>query len=243
MEGFIESLDIKEENNKKYIVINFAGCNFNCPWCNTPHLLNSKEEFITDLKEIKNQINDVAPDAQNVLITGGEPLFQRLAVAEIATFCKDLGLHIALHTNASKPQNLNSLLKKGLINTLIVDFKSPLEEKIFEKITRSSTFFIRTRQVIEDFKESLEIIKKYNHIINLEFQTTIIPSLMFRKEDLLSIAKFIKNMECRWNICRFQPVNINSKSFYNIKPPSEFFLQDLKESIQKEHPQLRIDLC
>lgn len=241
MEGYIQGVQVREED-KKYLTISFAGCNFNCPWCNTPELLNSKEEFLIDLKEIKQQVREHSGEAEGVLITGGEPLFQKPALIELARFCKDLGLKIAVQTNASKPMAIKSLLEQELLDALLIDFKGPLEDKSFERITKSSTFFIRPKQIIEDFRESLKIIKNSQARFDVEFVTTIVPSLVFRKEDFFAIAEEIKDIECRWRLTRFQPGNIVSRSFEELKPPSESFLEDLKENIQKEYPNIRIDL-
>lgn len=242
MEGYIQCVETNEQEGKRFLTIFFAGCNFSCPWCNTPELLNSKEEFLVDLKEIKKQIKEQSAGAEGVLITGGEPLFQRLALIDIAKFCRELELKVALQTNASKPLALRSVLEKKFVDALFIDFKSPLLDKMFERVTKSSTFFIRPRQIIDDFRESLKIIKDYSDEVEIEFMTRVIPSLMFRKEDFLNIAEEIKDIQCRWRLTRFQPGTTFSKSFSQLKPPSEFFLEDLKENIQKTYPQLRIDI-
>ncbi|MFW6449982.1 MAG: radical SAM protein [Nanoarchaeota archaeon] len=240
MECYIESVETKENEGKKYVQLNFAGCNFNCPWCNTPHLLHSKEEFLVALKEIKKQITESS--VEGVLITGGEPLFQRLALMELCKLCKSIGLKVVVQTNASKPGGVQALLSENLVDALIIDFKTPLIPSAFDKVTHSSTFFIKSQQIIDDFKASLDIIKKYEREIEIEFVTTVIPSLVFRKEDFLAIANKIQDIECRWCLTKFQPGDTVSNNFSDLKPPSDLFLEDLKENIQKSYPQLRIDL-
>ena len=44
-------------------VIFFAGCDFNCPFCNVPEMLHFREEYIYDIREIKEK-----PNMQNSLL-------------------------------------------------------------------------------------------------------------------------------------------------------------------------------
>lgn len=240
MEAFIESVKPVESGHKDILNVYWSGCNFKCPWCNTPQLLESKDEFQVPLREIKSQIKEHAAQATEVVFTGGEPCLQRLAVMNLAEFCKQSQLRVSVHTNGSKPICINSLLKENLVDSIILDFKSPLEEESFEKITKSSTFFINTRQIISDIKATLEILKQAN--VDVQIRTTIIPGWMYRKEELLKIAEIIKKIDCRWQLQRFEPGELVSKRLSEIMPPSEGFMEDLREAIQKKYPNLRIDI-
>jgi pyruvate formate lyase activating enzyme len=233
MEAYIESIANIEYDNKYLTQINFCGCNFNCPWCNTPYLLNTKEEFLIDLKEVKKKINDLSSTSKGVLITGGEPCFQRAALIEIANFCKENKINIMLHTNASKPEVIEYLITNSLINNFIVDFKCPLNEEFFQKTTKSKTFFIETKDIINHFKKSMEILNSNKDKINVEIITTIIPGLLFRKEDLIEIGKKI-NDSFKWKIQKYKKTETLSKTFSNLNEPGEIFMKDLKEFLEKK---------
>lgn len=240
MEAFIESLKPVETGHKDFLNIYWSGCNFKCPWCNTPGLLESKEEHNIQLREVKSQIREYMAQVSGVVFTGGEPCLQRLSVMQLAEFCRQNQLSVSVHTNGSKPVCINSLVREKLVDSVILDLKSPLEEERFEKITKSSTFFISTRQIISDIKATLEILKESD--LDIEIRTTIIPGWMFRKEDLLKIAELIKKIDCRWRLQRFEPGEIVSEKLKEIMPPSEGFMEDLREAIQKKYPNLRIDV-
>ncbi|MFW6014404.1 MAG: radical SAM protein [Candidatus Nanoarchaeia archaeon] len=240
MEAFIESIEPVESGHKDFLNIYWSGCNFKCPWCNTPHLLESKEEFMIPLRDAKLQIKEHMSQITEVIFTGGEPCLQRLAVMNLAEYCKQSQLRVGVHTNGSKPICINSLLKQKLLDSVILDIKSPLEEESFEKITKSRTFFISTKQIISDINATLEILKDAN--IDIEIRTTIIPGWMYRKEDLIKIAELIKKIDCRWKLQRFEPGEIVSKRLSEIMPPSEGFMEDLREALQKKYPNLRIDI-
>ncbi|MBN2457521.1 radical SAM protein [Candidatus Woesearchaeota archaeon] len=227
---------------KNPIVIYFAGCNYNCPFCNAPDNHFSKEEFIQDIKDIKKQIKDYSQSSDAVFFSGGEPCLQRQVLLAISNFCKDIGLKTGLATNGSKPGCIRSLLELGLLDTIAVDLKSPLDEELFQKVTRSSTFFISKSDLVNDFKKTLDILKRYEKQIDIEFRTTIVPGLMYKKEDMISMGELIDNIESRWILQRFMPENIKSRSYSDLNPPSVGFLENLKESLQKRYPQLRIEL-
>lgn len=240
MEGYIESTFSFEKDGKNYLQINFAGCNFNCPWCNTPHMLDSKEEYLMVLREVKKEIKSQAPTLEGVVFSGGEPCLQRQALLNLAQYAKDFELKVILHTNASKPGCIRSLMQLGLLDKIVLDMKAPLEEGEFEKVTRSKTFFIRSTEIINDIQESIKIIRRSDDKVEIEVVTTVIPGLMFRKEDVLKIAQEIEALHCTWILKRFEPGNTVSKSFSEIKPPSHAFLQDLKDSIQKKYYHIRM---
>ncbi len=238
MEAFIEGIKSVENGNNDFLHVFFAGCNFKCPWCNTPHLLESKEEYNQHLRDIKSQIQEFASSIEGVIFTGGEPCLQRLSLMNLAAFCKEKQLKVHVHTNGSKPGCINSLIQDDLVDSFILDLKSPLEES-FEKITKSKTFFINTKQIINDIKSSIELLK--NSEKELEIRTTIIPGWMYRKEDILKIADLVKNIECRWKLQRFEPSEqLASKKLQDIMPPSFSFMENLKEAINKEYPNIRV---
>lgn len=91
------------------IFIRLAGCNLRCSWktsdgkidfCDTPyssHNLEEVEEWeIADIIEVlKQNLHGI----KHVIISGGEPTLQNLAVTELAKELKKLNLHITLETN------------------------------------------------------------------------------------------------------------------------------------------------
>ncbi|MFP4403480.1 MAG: radical SAM protein [Candidatus Woesearchaeota archaeon] len=233
MEAYIKDVLNINYDDKEVTQINFSGCNFNCPWCYTPDLLFRKEEFLVDLKDIKQSILQLTSYTKCVIFSGGEPTLQRAALIELSLFCKENNIEVILHTNGSKPECIEYLLKNDLITNFILDFKSPLDENYFYKITKSSTFFINTTQIINDFKKTLILFENYLEKINVKIITTIIPSLLFRKEDLVKIGKQI-NDNWIWKLQKFEKGNTLSKSYIDLNEPGDLFMQNLKEFLEKE---------
>ena len=73
----------------KTIFVRMAGCHLNCHWCDTTYALamNSGKSYSVD--EVKDLIiKELRPNTYKINFTGGEPLIQYQAVAELAKFTK-----------------------------------------------------------------------------------------------------------------------------------------------------------
>jgi len=220
----IGSVDFSDE---LYSKIFFSGCDFKCPYCNTPEMVEAKLEHQVDLREIKKEL-----ESDRILITGGEPCFQKAALVEILKWAKESGKKTAIDTNGSKPEVIELLLRDGLVNTIIMDLKAPFEN--FEKITKSQTFFKPESEIIGEIKQTLGILKAYDEKIDIIFRTTIVPGLLFRKEDLKKIANQIEGINCSWELKPFRSGIILDKRMKDINSPTEQFMQNIKEYLIKE---------
>lgn len=75
--------------------LRFAGCNLNCPWCDTHR---QAKEFLS-LSEIMAKVRKLANRA--VIVTGGEPTTV-VGLADVLSKLKDEGYWLALETNGLK---------------------------------------------------------------------------------------------------------------------------------------------
>jgi pyruvate formate lyase activating enzyme len=248
MQAYIKAVEPVNVDWTKNVCLKifFAGCDFKCPFCNTPHLLETKEEFLIDLKDIKKEINLNSGFAEAVIFTGGEPCLQRPQLIEIAKHCREKKLKIGIETNGSKPEVIYSLLKDNLLDFIALDIKTPFNEELFERTTKSRTFFITTNQVMQNIKSTIEMLiehKEKNDNIEIEVRTTITPSLLYKKEDIILIADAVNALEARWVFQKFDnTLELNDKNMESLNPPSLNFLEDIKEACLKKYPQLRIDI-
>ncbi|MBU1030259.1 MAG: radical SAM protein [Nanoarchaeota archaeon] len=224
-----------------YFKIYFAGCDFRCLYCNTPEWIETKFEHERDLSELKKEIMNNTSNVEGVLVTGGEPCFQKLALIDILKFCKEIKLRTILDTNGSKPLVLKKLFEEKLVDKIIMDLKAPFTET-FEKTTKSQTFFKQSKDVMDDLKKSLELIRTYDEDVEVVFRTIITPGLIFRKEEILSIAKEIETINCVWELMPFSAAIILDKKMKNINSPTLAFLESLRDSCLKKIPNLNIKI-
>lgn len=107
-------------------VIFTSGCNFRCPFCHNPDLVESapscrgglisEDEITAFLEKRKGML-------EAVVISGGEPCLQP-GLAEFCKKVKSMGYLVKVDTNGSFPDVVKELLSKGLADYIAMDIKS-----------------------------------------------------------------------------------------------------------------------
>jgi 7-carboxy-7-deazaguanine synthase len=73
----------------KTIFVRMSGCHLNCHWCDTTYALAMNSGTNITVDEAKDLImKELQPNTYKINFTGGEPLIQHEAVAELAKFMK-----------------------------------------------------------------------------------------------------------------------------------------------------------
>jgi len=226
------------------LTIYFAGCDFRCPFCFSPDDIDFKEHFLVELKEIRCQIRINAPLVKGIYITGGEPCLQRQALLSIARFAKGLGLKVCIDTNGSKPETIRFLVRERLVDFISLDIKAPFDPELFERVTRSKTFFKQTNDIINCVRETLRVIRANSESIDAEVRTTIVPGAIFKKEDLLEIAELVDDLDVPWVLQPFNPSGgkVVDRRFCRIRPPTLQFIENIRRACYNKFPQLRIEI-
>lgn len=159
-----------------------GGCNFRCPFCHNGGLvlgplsqqLYSEEEILAFLQKRKNVL-------KGVCVTGGEPTLQA-DLPEFLSKVKEMGYRVKLDTNGYKPDVLEELLGKKLLDYVAMDIKNCPEKY-------AVTVGLRTRESWQQIHSSIKILKASS--IPYEFRTTVVKEL-HTKEDLIKIGEWIK---------------------------------------------------
>jgi len=245
MQAYISKVDVSYSDwaEKNCIFVYFAGCDFMCPYCFSSPILDFKDEYLKDLREIKDIIKSFSHSTDSIYITGGEPCLQKPALLDILKFSRQLGLETGIQTNGSNPKVISSIVNSKLVDYISLDLKAPFDEDTFEKTTRSKTFFKQTRDIMESLKETIHLLKLFgSENISIDVRTTIIPSLMFKKEHILRIASEVKSINCRWIFQQYTASagRVLSSSLGGVNPPTSGFLENLREACLKIYPTLNI---
>ena len=179
--GGLQKVSLIEYPGEVCAVVFSQGCNFRCPYCHNPELVDpdlygqclTEEGFFSFLNKRKGKLDAVT-------ITGGEPTIQ----PDLLPFIKHIkrvGYLIKIDTNGSHPDVLAKLIKDKLVNYIAMDVKGPLKK--YGAITGV--------QIHQDMiKRSIEMIMHAG--IEYEFRTTVVKSQL-TKGDLFNIGKLIKN--------------------------------------------------
>ena len=157
-----------------------GGCNFRCPFCHNSDLVTGltisdsipEEEIFTFLKKRKNVLSGIC-------ITGGEPTLQA-DLAEFIEKVRSFGYKIKLDTNGYRPEVIDALLAKNLLDYIAMDIKTGHSNYI-----KVSGF---PNLNMENIKKSISLIE--NAGIPYEFRTTVVKELHSEK-DFLEITNML----------------------------------------------------
>jgi pyruvate formate lyase activating enzyme len=101
------------------------GCNFQCPYCHNPSLVQSRpiSDGSLDRGNVMELLKERRGFLDGVVISGGEPTLQ----ADLPGLCQELkalGYAVKLDTNGSRPRMLQTLLSAGAVDYIAMDVKT-----------------------------------------------------------------------------------------------------------------------
>jgi len=180
--GGLQRFSLIDYPGKISAIIFTKGCNFRCPYCHNPELVEFDEKDLIEEDYILFFLRERRGKLDGVVLTGGEPTLQ----SDLVDFLKEiksLGFFIKLDTNGSNPEIIGRLLEEEILDYIAMDIKADLEK--YNDVTLSNVD-------IEKIKKSIDIIM--NSRIDYEFRTTIVKSQL-TKEDILKIGELIRSAE------------------------------------------------
>lgn len=203
------------------------GCNFRCPYCYNPELVDpdlyreclSEEGVFSFLERRKGKLDAVT-------ITGGEPTIHHDLIDFIKCVRK-IGYLIKLDTNGSYPDVLEQLISGRLVDYIAMDMKGPLHK--YKTVTKS--------KIDEDkIRQSIEMIMKSG--VSYEFRTTI-PKRLLHEDDLLEMGKLLRNASC-YILQQFIPTRTLDKQFLKYEAYSQEEMEYFRERLKKDVPAVRL---
>lgn len=204
--GGLQKLTLIDYPGKVAATVFTVGCNFLCPYCHNPELVDAKK--MKDQPRVSEQeILDFLSSRQGLLegvcITGGEPtLFPDLP--DFIKKLKAMDFLVKLDSNGSNPRMLEKLLAQNLVDFIAMDIKAPLEK--YKKVAGD-------RIKLEDIQRSVELVQSAP---DYEFRTTVLPAL-HSKKDILSIGRWLQGAK-KYYLQQFKPTKTLDSSFLDKKP-------------------------
>lgn len=223
--GAIQKTSLIDYPGEISAVIFTQGCNFRCPYCHNPELVDSKlfttplnEQKILDFLELRQGLLD------GVVITGGEPTIHS-DLPEFMQKLKDLGYLVKLDTNGTNPSMIRRVIDLNLVDYIAMDYKAPLGKY---------AAVVRANVNVHDIAESMAIIKQAG--IHYEFRTTVVAQLL-SAADVQKIRDEIGPGE-KYCIQEFNPTKTLDKEFLKCSTFSPQILQELKADKGNFHEQI-----
>ncbi len=204
--GGLQKLTLIDYPGKIAATVFTVGCNFYCPFCHNPELV--------DVKKIKKQPQVSEKDffefldgrrglLEGVCVTGGEPTLQP-DLPDFISQIKNLGFLVKLDTNGTNPAMLEKLLTANLVDFVAMDIKAPLEK--YKKVVGKNVS-------LENIQRSVELTRRAP---DYEFRTTVLPVLHSSK-DILSIGRWLQGAK-KYYLQQFRPLKTLDLAYEKAKP-------------------------
>ena len=204
-----------------------VGCNFRCPFCHNPELVDlklvheekSEQEFFKFLKKRKGKL-------EGVCITGGEPTIQP-DIIEFIRKIKRSGFAVKLDTNGTRPDVLKKILDAKIIDYAAMDIKHS-QEKYPEAAGGTVD--------IERVKLSVNLLMKSG--IDYEFRTTVVPGI-HAESDFEDIVKWIRGAK-KYYLQKYREIKILDQHLSKKTKGKSLNLEKIKEKYEKNFGKMEI---
>jgi len=178
IKGFLDSSFV-DWPGKVAAVVFLPGCNFRCPYCHNHRLVLAPETLETiPLEGVLARLGELHGWVDGVSVTGGEPTLHPGLGGLLETF-RNRGLGVKLDTNGSRPHVLKELLVAGLLDTVAVDVKAPLEPLPYRRNAGPGGDPEAVRATLVQLAAAG---------LSVEVRTTVHPALLSREEVLRTAA-------------------------------------------------------
>jgi len=218
--GGLQKLTLIDYPGKIATTVFTVGCNFSCPFCHNPELVDPKKiksQPIVSEKELFDFLATRQGLLEAVCVTGGEPTI----CADLPEFIKkikEMGFLVKLDSNGTNPAMLKKLLDAKLIDYIAMDIKAPLEK--YEKIVGHNIS-------LENIQQSVELTRSAP---DYEFRTTILPAL-HSKADILSIGRWLQGSK-KYFLQQFRPIKTLDPAFEQERPFNWDDIVKLKRTLE-----------
>jgi pyruvate formate lyase activating enzyme len=197
--GGLQKTSLIDYPGKLCAIVFTIGCNFHCPYCHNPELVDetapeiSEEDFFKFLESRVGLLDAIT-------ITGGEPTLHNDLLLFIHRI-KQMGFLVKLDSNGTNPAMLKKLIDAKLVDYIAMDIKSPLR-KYSETVARPVD--------LKHIEESIALLLE-NHVDH-EFRTTVVKALLPR-EDLPEIGELIRGAKVYY-LQKFIPTKLLNPAFH-----------------------------
>ncbi|MBP6881465.1 MAG: anaerobic ribonucleoside-triphosphate reductase activating protein [Candidatus Pacebacteria bacterium] len=215
--GGLQKTSLIDYPGKMCAIVFTIGCNFHCPYCHNPELVDetaeeiSEEDFFTFLKSRVGLLDAVT-------ITGGEPTLHDDLLLFIHRI-KQMGFLVKLDSNGTNPGTLRKLIDAKLVDYIAMDIKSPLQ-KYSETVARPVD--------IVHIKESIDLLREGK--VGYEFRTTVVKVLL-SSDDFHEIGELIRGSDLYY-LQKFVPTKILNPAFHKKATYTDEEFEELRKVME-----------
>ncbi len=220
--GGFEKFTLIDYPGKIACMVYTIGCNFRCPYCHNPELVDETVEIRFSEQEIIDFLKKRKKILDGIVITGGEPTIHD-DLLDFMKKVKDLGFLVKLDSNGTNFEMLKKAINKNLVDYVAMDIKSPMS-KYSQTVARPVD--------VESIQKSINLLMSSK--IEYEFRTTVIKSLLSEK-DIEEIGRQIHGAK-KYYLQKFIPTKLLNPQFRRKVTYSDeefkIFQRSLKKHVQ-----------
>lgn len=212
--GGLQKTTLIDYPEKIAAIVFTCGCNFRCPYCHNPELVNRTSKNF-DEQAVLDFLETRMGKLDGVVVTGGEPTLQK-DLPDFLQKLKSMGFSVKIDTNGSQFEMLEQVIKDKLVDYIAMDIKAPVEK--YENV-------VNTNFNIENILKSINLIMKSG--IKYEFRTTVVQELL-SPDDFEKIG-FLTDGADKYFIQNFVLTKVLANSFIGAKPFTQEQLNSARE--------------
>ena len=201
--GGIQKNSLIDYPEKVACILFLYGCNFRCPYCHNPQLVeetNTPPDFLTE-KWFLQFLEKRKGFLDGVVVSGGEPTLQN-RLPSLCKKIKAMGYPIKIDTNGSRPDILKHLIDDKLVDYIAMDIKTA-PDSYYPHIAKEN----RPETILSSIRIILE--SKLDH----EFRTTCVRPFI-TEEIIRKITVLIEGAD-RFVLQQFQDSGILNPAFFD----------------------------
>ena len=218
--GGLEKCTLIDYPGKVACMVYTIGCNFQCPYCHNPELVDETVEHTISEKEVLAFITNRTKMLDGVVITGGEPTMHGAALLRFMKKVKDLGFLVKLDSNGTHPEVLKKAIDKKLVDYIAMDIKSPMS-KYPQTVARPVD--------VAAIRESIQLVISSG--VEYEFRTTVIKALL-APDDFDEIGQEIAGAKSYF-LQKFIPTKLLNPQFLKKVTYSDAEFEVFREKMKK----------
>jgi pyruvate formate lyase activating enzyme len=216
--GF-QKLDLVNYPSHVAATVFTGGCNLRCPYCHNPELAKGTLDENHPEEEILEYLERRKSMLEGLVISGGEPTLHDLV--PFIEKVRALGIAIKLDTNGLRPQVLEGLLERGLVDYVAVDIKaSPAG------YTMLGTF--SAEEVSENLGRSLDALRAWGDA--WEVRTTYTEKLIPDSE-IEALVK-LGGKAPHWYIQAFNPAITLDPEWGSLSSPTKEKMEEVAQKMK-----------
>jgi pyruvate formate lyase activating enzyme len=199
--GGIEKFTLIDYPGKIACMVYTIGCNFRCPYCHNPELIDETTDVHISERELYDFLKYRKGMLDGVVITGGEPTMHD-DLPRVMREIKDRGFLVKLDSNGTNPVMLRDAIRDKIVDYIAMDIKSPLS-KYGATVARPVD--------ADAIRESIDLLM--HSPVDYEFRTTVVKS-MLTPEHIEQIGREIQGAKT-YVLQKFIPTKILNPQFKN----------------------------